>query len=162
MEFKIRLATELDDHRLLEMLKEAHKEGPYKDTQAFSEDRALEVIRTIRRQGKEHGIILIAEEEKTKEIIGIFGAMVTFSSFSLDPLAAELLWWVHPKARKTRLSILLVDAYEMWAEKIGVTKLVIGSMENDHAEAIDRFYKKRGFTLTERTYCKELQNGRSN
>ncbi len=156
MQFKIRLATELDDYRLIQMLKEAHTEGPYKNTQSFSEARALEVVRTIRRQGKEHGIILIAEEEKTKAIIGIFGAMVTFSSFSLDPLAAELLWWVHPQARKTRLSILLVDAYEMWAEKIGVKKLVIGSMENDHAEAIDKFYKRRGYALTERTYCKEL------
>lgn len=95
-------------------------------------------------------------EDPDGDIVGLFGAVVSYSSFSMDPLGVEVLWWVSPKARKTRLAITLVDGFEMWAKKLGLTKLVLGSMENEHSDAIDRFYKRRGYELTERTYFKEL------
>lgn len=161
MEYNLRLATEDDDLRIVEKLKEAQQEGPYKSNQSFSEKRALEVLQHIRRQGKQYGIALLAESP-SGEILGLFGAIVTYSSFSLDPLAAEMLWWVSPKARKTRLAFTLLDAFEVWADKLGVSKLVLGSMENEHSEAIDRLYKRRGYELTERTYFKELKNGSRN
>ena len=155
MEYKIKLATQLDNNKIIAKLREAHQDGPYKSKQSFNDARSLAVLNHIHHQGPQGGMVMVAEDTEG-DIVGLFGAVVSYSSFSMDPLGVEMLWWVSPKARKSRLSITLVDGFEMWAKKLGLTKLVLGSMENEHSDAIDRFYKRRGYELTERTYFKEL------
>ena len=111
-------------------------------------------------------IVLIAASLPTLLMVPngwqIIYAMVSFTTMGLDQVAMEVLWWVSPEARKTRLSITLVKAFEFWAGKLGLTKLVLGSMQNSHSDAIDRFYTKQGYRFTERTYFKEIKNGSSN
>lgn len=155
MEFNIRFATEEDDTKLLIRIGEAMYEGPYKTLQTYAPERAKAVLAHMRSLGPQGAILLVAETPE-KEIVGTFLAMVTYTTAGLEPVASEILWWVAPEARKTRMSILFIHAFETWARKLGVTKTILGSMENDHAESIDKFYKKRGYVLTERTYFKEL------
>lgn len=140
---------------MLVQIGEAMMDGPYKGLQTYSKDRAREVLRHMKSLGPQGAILLVAEAPD-KELVGMFLAMVTYTTAGLEPVASEILWWVAPKARKTRLSILFVHAFETWAKKLGVSKVILGSMENEHAESIHKFYTKRGYTLTERTYFKEL------
>lgn len=157
MEFNLRLAEEHDRAAFIRCVEKGFKEGPYKNKHTYSPERVSSIFTHLLTIGKNAGLILLAEDKETKEVIGLFVAMISLTSAGLEPTATELLWWVAPEARKTRLSITLVNAFEFWAKKVGVTKLILGSMENEHAAAIDKFYTKRGYELTERTYYKELK-----
>lgn len=161
MEYNIRHAVETDDDNLLECARNAFLESPYVTLQEFSPSRVRSTIAFLRGLGNDSAIILVAED-KDKKIIGVFAAMVSFTTMGLDPVAMEVLWWVSPSARKSRLSITLVKAFEFWAGKLGLNRLVLGSMQNEHADSINKFYTKQGYSWTERTYFKELNNGRSN
>lgn len=155
MEYNIRHAEEKDFEKISLAVHEAFKESPYVNQYTYSKLRVLSILQHMHRLGKQGAILLVAE--KNEEIVGLFLAMVSFTSAGLEPIASEILWWVSPEARKTRLSITFIQAFEFWANKLGVSKLVLGSMENEHTGAIDKFYKKRGYQLTERTYFKELK-----
>ncbi len=161
MQFNIRLAEPSDEEALLTAAKLAFIESPYTNLQEFSEERVKTTIAHLNNLGKNSAIILVAEDED-KNVIGVFAAMVAFTTMGLDPVAMEVLWWVAPTARKTRLSITLVKAFEFWASKLGIVRLVLGSMQNEHSESIHKFYTKNGYTFTERTYFKELKNGSGN
>lgn len=157
MGFSLRLAEETDRSAFVEAVRKGFSEGPYRTKHTYSPERVSGIFSHLLSIGKSAGLILLAEDDESKEVIGLFVAMVSFTSAGLEPTATELLWWVDPKARKTRLSITLVNAFEFWAKRVGVTKLILGSMENEHAAAIHKFYTKRGYELTERTYYKELK-----
>ena len=161
MQYNIRHATPEDDDLIVICARNAFEESPYVGLNTFSEERVRKTIEFLRSLGKNKAIMLVAETPD-KQIVGLFGAMVSFTTMGLEETAMEVLWWVHPIARKTRLSITLIDAFEFWAGKLGITKLVLGSMENSHANAIQRFYEKKGYKFTERTYFKEIENGSSN
>jgi len=157
VEFNLRHAEETDFENISNSVFKAFTESPYKDQYTFNQQRVVSVLKHMHSLGKQGAILLIAED-KEKNIVGLFLAMLSFTSAGLEPMASEILWWVSPDYRKTRLSITFIEAFEFWASKLGVTKLVLGSMENNHVNAIDKFYRKRGYTLTERTYFKELKN----
>lgn len=155
MGFKIRHAEHKDETRILYAMSSAMKDSPYYNKITFSPDRAKATLRGLIDSGKERALTLIAEDSDGR-IVGIFLAMVSYTAFGLEPVATEVLWWVAPEARKTRLGFLLVTAFEMWGQKIGAKRLVLGSMNNEHSKSIEKYCTKHGFSHTETTYLKEL------
>ena len=133
-----------------------YEDCPYKDSHTYSHDKTAELIKGLLSLGTSNAYISLGEDTATKEIVGVFGAMRTFITVSQEPTAVEVLWWVDKVARNTRLSLKLIKAYEYWANLIGVKRLVIASMSNEHSGSVDRLYTKMGYRLAEKTYVKKV------
>jgi GNAT superfamily N-acetyltransferase len=153
--YSLRLASSEDTLSLIAVLNEAFLESPYTETHSFSEDRVVKLISYVLSVGPDIGLLLLAENEG--EIVGVFSALKTYTTMGLEETAIELIWWVRKDFRKTRLSIQLISAFEYWADKLGVKRLVLGSMANSHDDGIEKFYLRKGYKLTEKTYTKEVQ-----
>ena len=80
--------------------------------------------------------------------------MVSPSLYSKDRVALEILWWVEPDARKTGLGKELLEAFEYWAKNIAQCSIIAVSSLDD--ESLDKFYNKKGYKLTEKTYMKVI------
>lgn len=131
------------------------KESPYGDTHTFDEMRTAKLILDLLNLGKDNAIILLAEDD-TGKIVGILAAIKTFTTMGFEPTAMEVIWWVAQDARKSRLQLQLIHAFHYWCNRVGVSRIVLSSMENEHSQSVDRFYKRLGYKLTEHTYVKKV------
>ena len=66
--------------------------------------------------------------------------------------AQELWYWVCPKYRKGTAGIKLLNALIDWAKEMNATSLMMISLPNKQRSKIERLYKRKGFTLTEKIY----------
>lgn len=74
--------------------------------------------------------------------------------FSKDKVATELAWYMNVEHRDGKAALRLLKAYEDWAKKAEckfVTMIDIDTLEDLHS-----LYERKGYTLTEKTYVKEI------
>lgn len=91
-------------------------------------------------------IVLVYEED------GMIAG--TLGKFPFGPyiVASEIAWWVNPNKRKSTLGTELLDAFEYWAKTIGADMIHMVSLD----DSVGKVYEKKGYTLFERAYMKEL------
>lgn len=72
-------------------------------------------------------------------------------------LATELLWWVDPGARGSRVGIALLDAMTEWAEANEADFISFASIEAIAGDRVSRIYERLGYVLTEKTFTRRLK-----
>jgi len=102
--------------------------------------------------GSGMGVIFILEDET--EIYGALGA-VKYPDFNSGQLiACEMFWYVAQEKRGEGLSLL--DAFEKWAKDEGCKYINMTYLADSMPEIIKRIYERRGYTLAEVAYKKEV------
>lgn len=150
--YTLSLAQEADWDDVLWMSKSFHAESPYSDI-PFSENKVWGLFSQYLNSDKTSLLCLLLKDGE--ETCGIIFCAVTELYFSETKAASEIIWWVHPDHRLKRGSLLLFQAYEFWANKVGAKFACAVSTEG--TTQLDRFYKRSGYSLYESTYVKKLK-----
>lgn len=90
---------------------------------------------------------------------GIIAGQLSAIPFIQRKVATECLWYLDTDIRGGRGGGDLLDAFEHWASLVGADLIQMMCMPDQTGKLLDRYYKKRGYSLTELTYTKELNNG---
>ncbi len=147
-----KLATLEDLPRIVELVEMAYTELPY--GLKFDHMRAFETLENV----LDNGVIIcrLATVQDHPEIVGVLIAVKTFTTVSLEPIASELLWYVHPDHRSSKRALELLNAFELWGRLQNCSALIMGNMANASAESTHRLYLRKGYQLSEQTYFKRI------
>lgn len=145
----LRLATSEDLPALLLLVMEAQKETPF--NLPFSAERVLQVLNELLQNG------IVICYIRNDQIAGLICGLTTYTPASLELIAAELLWYVHPDHRKSRGALKLMDAFEYWAWTKGCSAVTIGNIANTKMDATGKLYERKGYRLVEQSYMKNLK-----
>lgn len=91
-----------------------------------------------------------------KDHFGIIGGLINEIPFINRKVAVECMWYVDPALRGSEAGEKLLDAFEHWAYLSGADMIQMMCLPDGTGKLLDRYYKKRGYRLTELTYTKEL------
>jgi GNAT superfamily N-acetyltransferase len=84
----------------------------------------------------------------------LVGALVPLWFAPRTVMAAELAWWVEPRARGTTVAVRLVRAYEEWARASGATVTTMSSLDGCNGADVATMLSRLGYTRSEMTYLK--------
>lgn len=150
----IKIATPADFDKVKELSTNFFYASPYKDM-PLEEDKQTELIEDLMEKYPYHGMIACMHVDN--EVQGIIAGCTSEILFSRSKIATELVWWVEPDYRKTKGSLLLLDCFEYWAEKVAGADIVqMVALEDDSIGTISRFYTRRGYTPVERGFIKHF------
>lgn len=149
----IRLATLADIPVLIDFAKAFHKASPYRGMR-FDTKKGHEFFERVITGALEDHVTLIAL--KDGKPIGFLVGAASQPHFSSTKVAMELGWWIDEKHRRTRASVLIYQAYEDWAIRIGCSH-VQGAYLPGVSPPLDAFYKSRGYTQVESSFLKTLR-----
>jgi GNAT superfamily N-acetyltransferase len=148
----LRLAKEKDHAVVKALCKKFFQETEYAHL-SVDDTYVDELITAFLVEDKTRVVLLW---EPNGEVHGILAGQLHHVPFLNRKVAMECMWWVDPEARGSQAGPQLLDAFEYWADLQGADILQMMSMPNRIGKALDRYYKKRGYKLTELTYTKEL------
>ena len=140
----IRIATVEDIPELLEMSMKFIDLTPHtKYASEMAVDRLLETLVT---SGVDKAVVFIHEGK------GMIAGAVTQYLFGPYTMAVEIGWWIDPEHRKSGAGAELLEAFEYWAKQLGCAMVCMISID----DTLGEYYEKRGYSLRERTYTKDL------
>ena len=139
-----------DTDRLVKIIREFMVNTPYTEYN-FSNDRVAEVLKLMMLDM--HNNIVLASMDGD-EIVGVLCGKKILPPFSLDPVAVEICWALTPEYKTGRRGYELLQAYEIWARKVGCKFLQYAKMFPTHAP--DRTENRRGYRLIEHSFQKRL------
>lgn len=147
----LKLATEADWDEVLRMAHEFHIFSPYNGI-PFEESKVRAIFdRYLEDPTKV--IVILGVKDGTP--VGVIVGVVDELYFSKVLTAGEIIWWVDPPQRGTRLSKDMFNAFEHWGWKMGAKFLnVVNTQETTD---LSRFYEQQGYHLAESNYVKELK-----
>ena len=148
-ELTIRKATGEDKPRIIELIIEFYKES----LRDFGIKFDLETLYETVQNFIDNQIGIVAEEEG--KIIGVIGGMIAPSMFDKSQkIGQESVWYVTQEARKGKVGLYLIKAFEEECIKRGANAIIMIHMSNLYPEILDRLYKINGFRLMESNYIK--------
>lgn len=151
----LRLATDKDIGVLVQMTKNFIKSTSEYRSIEISHKKLYDTITGIVKGDQTQGVALIALKEG-KPVGMILGA-ANSPLFSEQKIAMELAWYIEPKHRKSRASLLLFRAYEDWAYRVGCDYVQMAYLSNTSNELLDQLYRRQGYTQVEVSYMKEIK-----
>jgi GNAT superfamily N-acetyltransferase len=116
----------------------------------FKADHTKTVWRALLTSGA--GVIFALFDE-TGAPIGMLGAAKHPNILTGELTAGELFWFVDPANRGKGL--LLLDAYEKWAQEQGCKSWSIVHLLDSMPEKLQKLYTRRGYKAIEINYRKE-------
>lgn len=127
-----------------------HGESPRFRPLPFSQEKAQQLIEALIARGG----AFVADIGGT--LVGMFGGVVVEHFFSTTKMACDVVLYVTPEYRGTRIAPRLVHAFERWAIEAGADELVLGvstGIEADRTASLyERLgYERSGITLTKPT-----------
>ena len=139
----IRIATKEDLDQVLDLAMKFVNNTPYKD---LADKGTIEiVIYKLLSAPNEESIILLDEGK------GFLAASITPFPFGWNTLVAtEIAWYVEPEHRKSGVGDQLVEAFEYWADKLGVKVKTLAFMDKD----LSKYMKKKGYVPYETAHYK--------
>lgn len=140
----LRLATAKDQELVVSMALSFLENSPYKTYGDEANIRNL-VAKVLEGDGSSSVIILHGED-------GMIAGMVSPFLFGAQTVATELAWWVNEDKRGTKIGAELLEAFEYWAGAVGCNFISMVSLD----DSLGKYYEKKGYTLSERTYIKEV------
>jgi GNAT superfamily N-acetyltransferase len=102
---------------------------------------------------EDFGTFVLCNED---EVVGMFVSFATPSFFSDVTQAVELVWYVDPEHRGSREALKLLDLYEEWAKEQGAVCVNLMNIDMLNGPKVAKLYNRKGYTLTENTFVKEL------
>jgi GNAT superfamily N-acetyltransferase len=122
---------------------------PYKDQMDYNPDAVRDLVVDI----ADNHYLRVAKYEGG--IIGFIGILIHPFLFNEDyTQATEVFFYVHPAFRDKDIGDTLLRRAEEDMKRIGVDLMVVGDMTS--SSDLDRAYRHRGFSLSERSYHKVL------
>lgn len=118
------------------------------------EEKTYETVNAFLSAPKEERIIILAIVDDKP--VGMLAGMISELLINRMKIASEVMWWMDPEYRGSRVSLELLDAYEFWATKCGANVIQLSTVETEQAERIGKLYNRRGYKLTERGYIKDI------
>jgi len=99
----------------------------------------------------DRGVVLVAEDEKTGELMGTIGGTIDWHLFDPSVLVlAELWWWVPQEHRGSDAGLLLLQAFrQRGLEDVDV--ITMSTLETTHP-GIGRHLEAMGFQRREQAY----------
>ena len=148
------VTREYDVEKVCDLISTALLDSSYKD---FTPDRAklIELIQSCyanETEGKRY-LMIASDGDKW---VGIVGGILIEDHFLLGNVAQEIMWWVHPDYRKTKVAMELLESLETWAKFIGTKHLLMSHYENEYAPKMRKMYEKNQYQLKEYNYYKEI------
>ena len=140
----IRLATLPDAPNLLAFLVALTAESAY--TQTAVPDRAGMAIRLDQLLRNPDAGFVVAEDHGGG-IVGLFAILLYDDLISGERAVAQICWYTVPSNRRGLGPRLLAHGLE-WAREHGATRIQMLAPEEKFAQ----FYRRRGYTLTNRVY----------
>ena len=145
----LKLASPEDIPTIVKLVVTFIRQSPYKD-EPYDETEITDLV-TLLLRDKNRGIIILLMKDDLP--VGFIGGMATKMFFNKDLLATELFWWVDPQYR-SRKSLVLKEAFEFWAKRIGAKYISLSSPAND--PRVERFYVRSGYENIENAYLKRV------
>jgi len=100
-------------------------------------------------------IILLATNEGNP--VGMLVARCDDHPYSTVKVASEVMWWMEPEFRKSRLALQLPSAFEYWAKNIAKADLMmLSTVDRESSEKVEKFYKRKGYSLVENGFIKKV------
>lgn len=150
MTIQVVRATEKDIQTAVRMGRKFWSLTPFREI-PYCPDSAAQLGRDCLAQG----LLLLARDGE--ECVGMVGALASPLLMNRAVLvAAELFWWVEPRARNSGAGQLLLAGLEDAARAIGVKRLSMGAFTRLEVEKAGAVYEKAGYVETERTWNKDL------
>ena len=148
----IRRATIDDLSSLLQMAEDFKNSSPYKELE-FQKEFVIQNITSMLI----NPLFAIFIAENAEGIpVGMLAGVVTNQLFSTAPTAGELVWWVNPEARNSKVGSELHSSFQQWAINKGCLTASMVLLENGDLEIIDKMYEQMGYSPAERSYFKVL------
>jgi GNAT superfamily N-acetyltransferase len=123
----------------------------------LEDHKIAELVRTfLEDSGTSHIIILACDDDN--QPVGMVAGACHETMFNSERLAHEMMWWMEPEFRTSKIALELQSAFEFWAKKVGATWVQMSSVETEYADRLDKFYKRKGFVPLERGYLKKVNN----
>lgn len=101
-------------------------------------------------------IIVLIMDDELNTPIGLIAGTLTPLSFSEGSVAQETMWWMDPAHRNSSCSVKLVDAFELWAEKVKAKYCQLCSVESEHVDKVNKFYLRKKYKHIENSFIKRL------
>lgn len=139
---KVRGATSADWPALKQLLTAMHAESPrYRDI-PLSYPRLKATIAWL----LESPTACLFVAEKSGEVVGAVGGMLSAYFFSEELIASDLIVYIAPAARDGFTAKGLIQVFEAWAWAWGASEITLGiSTDNARKERYARFYEKLGY-----------------
>lgn len=141
----IRIATIEDKEQVVEMARKFAEVSPYSK---YIPIEKIEAMVEQGLQGDPTKLIIIIDEDYR----GMIAGQVSQFIYGDVLMATELLWWVDPSHRKSKVGSELIEGFEEWAKYVGCKLITMVCLD----DALGSYYEKRGYDLRERAYMKEL------
>lgn len=88
--------------------------------------------------------------------VGLIAGTVTDDGLLGKPMASELMWYVAPEHRQSKIAGTLISMFEKWAKENEIKYVTMSHYDNPLGDTLAKAYAKRGFKKMEVTYLKEL------
>ena len=152
-DYSIKLFDENDDEdKIFALVKAFISESPYAGMEVADDILKDVVSGYLDCDPKEKMAVILLKGE---EPIGLLAAIASEGAhpFIKGKIAAELMWYVSPEHRGSKLAPKLLEAFQEWAKVIGASYLSLSSLDD---ERLDKLYKKMGYEPVEKSYLKWL------
>lgn len=94
-----------------------------------------------------HGCLFVAEENT--HVVGFIAGLASINPVTNQTISCELAWWVDPEYRNCKDGIMLLKAYEEWADKYDT--MTVTSLSSQPVHSI---LKRRGYSPLETIYTR--------
>lgn len=143
----IRHATLVDVPYIVELSKKFYPMTPYAKQGEFDEDTVEELTTTLIKRG----IMLLAQDDESLELVGILGAIVAPFLYNKMVLGCnEAIWWVLPEYQKAGIGVQLLERADKLRKLRGCAFFQMMRVEGS-SQALDTLFIKLGFQPSE--YC---------
>jgi GNAT superfamily N-acetyltransferase len=100
------------------------------------------------------GYFFCLVQEEAGKIIAAFGGVITPCTNTGELIAAETFYYALPEARGRAIG--LFKAFEEEAKRRGAKRVWMIHLEHLNGERMAKWYQRKGYSLKERLYMKEL------
>lgn len=146
----LRNATIEDMPSLVNMGAAAYQEAGYEAIAPF----CGESMGRMAKQCIDAGVAVVAVDGD--ELKGVIGLVITpYPLNNAFKAAYEVLLWVHPEVRKTKIGFQLVEESEIQCRELGVNSQHLAHMGIRAGDA-QKLYELNGFVLSEICYTKVM------
>jgi len=150
----IRRATVADLGRLVELARKMHAESRFR-IYRFAEQKVRDMLQGL-IDSPETGLVMVAVDRTTGEIVGGMAAMCVEQWFSDEKVAQDLALFVDPDKRGGIAAARLVDEFLGWAYDMGAVTAELGINTGVRVERTALLFERMGMARTAYLYVKEL------
>jgi GNAT superfamily N-acetyltransferase len=138
---EIRLATEADIDRMVQLGQAMQQESPRFSRLGYSDSKVRALGANL--IANPDAVVLVGVVDD--EIVGMLLGYVSEQFFSHAITASELVVYVEPAHRGGSVAVRMIHAFEVWAFEHGARDIVLGVSTEVDASRTCAFYERMGY-----------------